>query len=94
MFENKFCQATVMDVSESFNLRGMLSSSVAEVGIHLMREKYRGSTKLIVPLWVCVSCRHFSDVFLLLTYLFFPRYLKFVTYIFSVRYGMEVLTIM
>ena len=59
MFENKFCQATVKDVSESFNLRGMLSSPVAELGIHLMRAKYRGYNKLIVPLWVCVSCRHF-----------------------------------
>ncbi|KAM0902651.1 hypothetical protein ACQ4PT_019177 [Festuca glaucescens] len=53
MFENKFCHATVQDVSDSFNLRGMLTSPVAEVGIFLMREKYRGSTKLVVPFWVC-----------------------------------------
>jgi hypothetical protein len=58
MFRNKFCEATVKDVSESFNLRGMLSSTVAEIGIHLMREKYKGTSKLIVPFWVCVSCRH------------------------------------
>jgi len=54
MFGNKKVKATVYEVASCFHPRGMLGSETAEVGIYLLREKYKGSEKLIVPYWVCV----------------------------------------
>jgi hypothetical protein len=33
----------------------MLSSQVLDFGLSLLREKFKGSNKLIIPYWVCVS---------------------------------------
>ena len=62
MFQNKECEASVVDVAISFGPRGMLRSNVAEVALYCLRVKYQGSDKLILPYWVCVS-QPYSDFF-------------------------------
>lgn len=51
MFQNEECDASVGDVASSFILNGMLNSNVADVVLYALREKYRGTDKLIVPRW-------------------------------------------
>ena len=62
MFQNKECEASVVDVAISFGPRGMLRSNVAECALYCLCAKYQGSDKLILPYWVCVS-QPYSDLF-------------------------------
>jgi hypothetical protein len=46
---------TVWEFAKCFKPDGMLSSQVLDFGLSLLREKFKGSNKLIIPYWLCVS---------------------------------------
>jgi hypothetical protein len=43
------------EFAKCFKPDGMLSSQVLDFGLSLLREKFKGSNKLIIPYWLCVS---------------------------------------
>ena len=68
MFQNEECDASVGKVASAFILGGMLNSDSADVVLYSLREKYRGTDKLIVPRWVMVSIAYLSFIFGLIVF--------------------------
>lgn len=55
LFEDNECRAKVQHIADAFRPTGLLGSEAATVGINVIADKYAGSEKLVVPLWICVS---------------------------------------
>ena len=62
MFQNEECDASVGKVASAFILGGILNSYSADVVLYCLREKCRGTDKLIVPRWVTwsIACLSFT----------------------------------
>ena len=55
LVRNKNWELTIYEAAKCFKPDGMLSNTVLDFGLSLLREKYKDSNKLIIPYWVCVS---------------------------------------
>ena len=64
-FKTEMADITIGEVGQSFWDKGMLTTSLVDLGVSLMIDKFKGSPTMVAPYHICVRMQKFLFYFLI-----------------------------
>ena len=62
-FKTEVADITIAKVGQSFWDKGMLTTSLVDLGVSLLVDKFKGSLTMVVPYHICVRMQQFLFYF-------------------------------
>ena len=72
-FKTEMADITIGEVGQSFWDKGMLTTSLVDLGVSLLVDKFKGSPTMVAPYHICLRMHKFLFYFLIFFYNFVQR---------------------